>query len=94
MTYETRTLPAYWASYLINEDDSGLLDGEKLEVDNYLAREKLPFPVSCSEEESFQCGNDANSLGGDVLEYQFLIDEGSSAATPTGDRTSRRNRPS
>lgn len=70
----TRTLPAYWASYLINGDDSGLTNElERSKIDDFLHREGLPMPVSCSDESYFKWGNDASDLGGDVLEYTFLL---------------------
>lgn len=73
-TIETieRTLPAYWASYLINGDASGLETGEREVIDQYLASEGLPMPVSCSDEAWFAWRNDATRLGGDVMEYVFL----------------------
>ena len=46
----TYTLPAYWASYLINGDASGLEPGEQEQIDAWLAKEGLPSPVSCSDE--------------------------------------------
>ena len=70
----TYTLPAYWASYLINGDASGISYQDKTQADSFLEREKLPFPVSCSDESWFAWHNDSgNNLGGDVLEYTFLI---------------------
>jgi hypothetical protein len=70
----TCTLPAYWASYLINGDASGLEQGEQEQVDAFLAREGLDFPVSCSDEPSFTRYNDAHTgLAGDVLDYTFLV---------------------
>lgn len=68
-----KVLPAYWASYLINGDDSGLEPGEKAVVDKFLADQCLPKPVSCTDEQYFKWGNDATRLGGDVLEYTFFL---------------------
>ena len=71
----TCMLPAYWASYLINRDASGLEDGEQEIIDAFLAREGLPAPVSCSDEAYFSRHNDAHTgLAGDVLEYTFLVE--------------------
>ncbi|HYG24470.1 MAG TPA: hypothetical protein VEH04_16955 [Verrucomicrobiae bacterium] len=69
----TYTLPASWASYLINGDASGLEDGESSRIDYWLLSHNLPSPVDCSEEAHFARSNDATQLGGDVLEYTFLI---------------------
>lgn len=70
----TYTLPAYWASYLINGDDSGISPEDKAEADAFLAQHNLPDPVSCSDEKWFSWHNDSdNKLGGDVLEYTFFV---------------------
>jgi hypothetical protein len=75
METTTLSLPAYWASYLINGDASGLEDGEQERVDEFLAREGLPAPVSCSDEAYFSRHNDAHiGLAGDVLHYTFLVE--------------------
>jgi len=71
-TIEVR-LPAYWASYLINGDASGLLDGEQQEIDAYLARAGLGAAVDCSDEPWFAHYNDATDLGGDVCDYTFMV---------------------
>jgi hypothetical protein len=73
----TYTLPAYWASYLINGDASGLEAGEQEIIDSFLARNGLDSPVDCSEEAYFSLFNDANTaLAGDVLDYTFLLTPG------------------
>jgi hypothetical protein len=70
--YEIYTLPAYWASYLINGDCSGMSDSEIAEVDDF-CRDK-GCCVSCSdEEEEFRWRNDANNLGGSTLEFYFEV---------------------
>lgn len=75
MTTVTYTLPAYWASYLINGDASGIDEDDKAAADAFIAKHNLPGPVSCSEESWFARSNDASRLGGDVLEYTFLLPE-------------------
>lgn len=73
---ETHTyiLPEYWASALINDDTSGMEDKEIEEMNSFLAKNNLPSPVSCSEEAYFSWRNDSgNNLGGNVLEYYFLL---------------------
>lgn len=68
----TYTLPAYWASYLINEDSSGLTLDEKCAAGRFLEENNLPFPVSCSDEAYFSRHNDAGTLACNVLDYAFL----------------------
>jgi len=71
---EIYILPAYWASYLINGDESGIESEDMFYCDEFLAKHNLPSPVSCSEESWFAYHNDSNNrLAGDVLEYTFLI---------------------
>lgn len=67
------TLPAYWASYLINGDASGLEDGEQATIDAFLAREGNPNLVDCGES-YFSHSNDATELGGDVCDYTALVE--------------------
>ena len=73
------TLPAYWASYLINGDASGFDIAntpddpdagtrEQLEIDQWLESEGNPHFVDCGEQ-YFSWHNDATSLGGDVCDY-------------------------
>lgn len=72
MQTETRTLPAFWASYLINGDASNLEAEEVQEIEEFLDREGLQAPVDC-EFSGFAWINDANGLGGDVADYTFII---------------------
>ena len=58
----TRTLPAHWASYLINGDASGLTDDEELIIDAYMHSESLPAPVQC-EPTGFCWRHDASGYG-------------------------------
>jgi hypothetical protein len=70
----TYSLPAYWASYLINGDASGLLPGEQRTIDAWLAKDGLDSPVDCAAEPYFSRHNDAHTgLAGDVLDYTFLL---------------------
>ena len=67
------TLPAYWASYLINGDASGMPASDLQACHAFLESHCLPMPVSCSDESWFSWTNDSgNGLGGDVLEFTFL----------------------
>lgn len=68
------TLPAYWASYLINGDASGIDDSDKAAADRFHAAHNLPGPVGCSDESWFAHWNDSdNGPAGDVLEYTYLL---------------------
>lgn len=68
----TYILPSYWASYLINNDPSGLSDEEKLQVDEWLKANSYPSFIDCGDKEYFSWGNDANSLGGNVMEFRTI----------------------
>ncbi len=69
-------LPAYWASYLINNDASGLDDicqvnpeqSEKETIDAWVKHEGNPCFVDCGEQ-YFSHSNEATMLGGDVCDY-------------------------
>lgn len=69
---ETYTLPAYWASYLINGDASGIDDEEQAACDSFL--ESIPGWIcsDCGNESFFSHCNDAGTLAGDCLEYTFF----------------------
>lgn len=73
LQYVTYTLPAYWASYLINGDVSG---GREIRAaaDAFMHKHQLPAPVSCSDESWFAKSNDAGTIAGDVMEFFFLIE--------------------
>lgn len=74
MITKTFILPAYWASYLINNDASGISTEDKHLADKFLTENSFPSPVSCSDESYFSWDNDADTgVGGDVLEYTFLL---------------------
>lgn len=71
------TLPAYWASYLINGDASGLEDGEQATIDAFVAEEGNPHFTGCGDETWFARRNDANTgLAGDVCEYTAFFNGG------------------
>jgi hypothetical protein len=72
MNLITYKLPAYWASYLINGDASGLENGEREQIDAFLDSEGLGSPLDCSDESEFGY-NDATKLAGDVLEFTFDV---------------------
>lgn len=71
---ETYTLPAHWACSLINGDDSGLDDGETLEILDWLKGH--PWLGECLDmqnEQEFSWENDANDLGGSTADFVFPV---------------------
>ena len=78
MNIETYTLPAYWASYLINNDKSGTKDFDISDcdefIDSILEKNTRATCIGCGEESYFSTTNDSrNGLGGDVMDYTFDI---------------------
>lgn len=72
MKTQSFILPAYWASYLINGDASGISDDDKACCDRFIESRKLGAALACSDESWFSHTNDSgNGLAGDVLEYTF-----------------------
>jgi hypothetical protein len=70
----TFTLPAFYASFLVNGDATSL---ELYEVHDILAfteKHNLLNCVDCSEQ-YFSWRNDLNDLGGDVMEFTFEVGE-------------------
>ena len=71
------TLPAFWASYLINGDSSGLEDKEAAQIDAFLTGEGLRDPLGCSEDNGNFCTfHDARPYGVlacDCLTYTFEV---------------------
>jgi hypothetical protein len=69
LTVVEHDLPAYWASYLINGDDSGIEPKDQYEADKFLAEHNLPMPVSC---EPAGIGR-YNGLMSDMETFTFLL---------------------
>ena len=65
-------LPAYWASYLINGDASGLEDEDQADCDAFLASVPEWRACDCEGESFFAGSNDAGTLAGDCLDYTFI----------------------
>lgn len=67
------TLPAYWASYLVNGDASGLSEDDRWAIDRHLARFDLTAGqcLTCDEGERFQWSHDGFGGGAMVLEFTF-----------------------
>lgn len=77
MARETFTMPAsaYWASYLVNSDASGLTDEELALADAWLTRQGLETADFWFVEEpyfswSYGLHTGAECAGGDLLDYQ------------------------
>lgn len=68
------TLPAYWASYLINGDASGLSPDDKANADSFLQRNALHRDnfIDCGEEFFSSRSDDSRSLAGDMCLYTYL----------------------
>lgn len=71
------TGPAYWASALVNGDQSGLTTDEVIRLNAWLAKELSPREsvVCCSEESRFTWHYalyGGECAGGDVLDYTVL----------------------
>ena len=73
MNTETYILPAYWASYLINGDASGLSNDEQAECDAWTDNNPGGNCVDVGES-YFARSNDAGTIAGDVAEYTFFVD--------------------
>lgn len=74
----TYTLPAHWAPYLINGDESGLSVMEALQIEGFLAGEGLfTNCLSCTDEEGdFRTYHDATPYGVlacNCLAYTFEV---------------------
>lgn len=69
-------LPAFWASYLINDDASGMDEGEIKAVDQWMKQTRLPAPAACSDEIDFFHWHDARDVypyASDCAVFTFLI---------------------
>jgi hypothetical protein len=65
-------LPAYWASALVNCDDSGLEDGERQVLEAWCKRTNTNYGTCLNVGEPYYArSNDAGTLAGDVAEYLF-----------------------
>ena len=76
--FETIKGSAYWASYLINGDASGLTYREIALANHWLAVNEIESVVDCAEEPHFTWNYDLHTgdvmaRGGDVLDYTCQI---------------------
>lgn len=71
---ETYTLPAYWAPALINGDETGMEEDDIKDLEDWLERVNPGPCVGCGPDSWYSWENDSgNRLGGDVMEFYFLI---------------------
>ncbi len=70
-------LPAYYASYLINGDPSGITEEEINNLDEFFYRENLTLRdcVDCDTEEHFCRLNDMANEAGNVMNFYFSAKE-------------------
>lgn len=64
-------LPAHWASYLINGDDSGLDDADKRDIPAFL--DGKGHCLGCSDISWFARSNNFSSVGGLVMSFTFSV---------------------
>ena len=69
----TYTAPAYWASYIVNGDSSGLDPSEHEAADAFLATLPPDAVIAECEEVGFAWSNDATDEGGNCCTYTFLL---------------------
>jgi hypothetical protein len=74
MKTQTFTLPAHWASYLINGDASGYTDEELHEIDEWMTTNSPGYGLDVGDVE-FTWSGDDGWLGADRAEYTFQIIE-------------------
>lgn len=76
-TVETYTMPAHWASALINNDKSGLSEADLNEFEAFIdMHRELQNPISCSEEPTLERFTfyPGKTLLTECLVYSFLRD--------------------
>lgn len=73
MKQKTFILPAIWASYLINNDASGMSGEEVSECDFFCSNNGIVSQAVDCGEEYFSWHSDVKNLGGNVCQYTFLI---------------------
>ena len=77
MKTTTYTLPAHWASALINDDATGLSDDEHDSLNDWLSAYRPGSCIDCTNEPEFCWTHDADGyeLAGDCLTYTFATFE-------------------
>lgn len=76
-------MPAFWASYLINGDNSGITPGEQMDADAYVDKQGIASVLSCEEEEEYFSWSfdlhGGSCPGGNLLDYTVTLRESSDA---------------
>jgi len=79
LTFKKMAMPAYWSSYLINGDASGLEDGEDKIADAYLEKNHVAEVVDAPGEGYFSWSYDLHggtARGGELLDYTVRFEDG------------------
>jgi hypothetical protein len=71
---EIYVLPAFWASALINGDESGMDATEVADMNAWLQAENPGRCVGVSDEQYYSSSCDYHGYVGDVLDYTFILD--------------------
>lgn len=66
----TYTLPTCFASYLMNDDSSGLEDSDIEQIDKFVQERKI-YCVGVLDNEKFTSHNDLDNFGADCSTFQF-----------------------
>ncbi len=69
------TAPSHWASYLINDDASGLEDDEQAQCDAWIEAEGLGAPVDCKDAGfiHYHGARQFCPLASDCCTYTFIV---------------------
>lgn len=75
LNIETYTLPAHWASALVNADTSGMEDDEEQALNDWMDHHQPGVCLSCSEVPEFRKFHDAapSVLACDCLDFDFTV---------------------
>lgn len=71
-TLTTYRIPAYYACALVNDDWTGLTDGDEKELRDWLEREQPGYCCSPDDNAYFAHTNDINKLGSDCYDITFI----------------------
>ncbi len=69
--FKEYTLPSFYTSFLINGDDTGLLDHEKEQIFAWIEKVHPGVCIAVTNEEYYSSYNDLNNQGAIVSEFIF-----------------------